>query len=37
MEQIDGMVDRAVLASLNAFLDPAAALLQRSENGAEPA
>lgn len=31
MEQIDGMVDRAVLASLNAFLDPAAALLDRDE------
>jgi hypothetical protein len=31
MEQIDGMVDRAVLASLNAFLDPAASLLQREE------
>jgi hypothetical protein len=29
MEQIDGMVDRAILASLNAFLDPAAAMLKR--------
>lgn len=29
MEQIDGMVDRAVLASLNAYLDPNAAMLQR--------
>jgi hypothetical protein len=38
MEQIDGMVDRAVLASLNAFLDPAAALLERGGAGAgEPA
>lgn len=33
MEQIDGMVDRAVLASLNAFLDPAASLLQREDDG----
>lgn len=31
MEQIDGMVDRAVLASLNAFLDPAAAMMEREE------
>jgi hypothetical protein len=31
MEQIDGMVDRAVLASLNAFLDPAATLLDRED------
>lgn len=29
MEQIDGMVDRAVLSSLNAYLDPNAAMLQR--------
>lgn len=29
MEQIDGMVDRAVLASLQAFLDPHARLLER--------
>lgn len=29
MEQIDGMVDRAVLASLTAFLDPSATLLER--------
>jgi RsbT co-antagonist protein rsbRD N-terminal domain len=38
MEQIDGMVDRAVLTSLSAFLDPAARLLEmsdgRSEDGA---
>jgi hypothetical protein len=33
MEQIDGMVDRAVLASLNAFLDPTATLLERSDDG----
>ncbi len=32
MEQIDGMVDRAVLASLNAFLDPSATLLERDED-----
>ena len=35
MEQIDGMVDRAVLASLTAFLDPSAALLDRDEGGAD--
>ena len=29
MEQIDGMVDRAVLASVGAFLNPHAALLER--------
>ena len=29
MEQIDGMVDRAVLSSLSAFLNPHAALLER--------
>jgi hypothetical protein len=29
MEQIDGMVDRAVLASLQAFLDPHARMLER--------
>lgn len=29
MEMIDGMVDRAVIASLNAFLDPNARMLQR--------
>lgn len=29
MEQIDGMVDRAVLASLTAFLDPTARILER--------
>ena len=32
MEQIDGMVDRAVLASLNAFLDPSATLLEREDD-----
>ncbi|HET6765704.1 MAG TPA: RsbRD N-terminal domain-containing protein [Longimicrobiaceae bacterium] len=37
MEQIDGMVDRAVLASLNAYLDPAARLLQRREETADSA
>ena len=31
MEQIDGMVDRAVLSSLSAFLDPAAGLLERRD------
>jgi hypothetical protein len=31
MEQIDGMVDRAVLASLNAFLDPAARMMARHD------
>ena len=35
MEQIDGMVDRAVLASLNAFLDPSAAILAREEDADE--
>ena len=34
MEQIDGMVDRAVLASLNAFLDPSAAMLEREDGEA---
>ncbi|HEX5726050.1 MAG TPA: RsbRD N-terminal domain-containing protein [Longimicrobiaceae bacterium] len=29
MEQIDGMVDRAVLSSLSAFLDPHAKMLER--------
>ena len=33
MEQIDGMVDRAVLASLNAFMDPAARMLGRVADG----
>ncbi len=37
MEQIDGMVDRAVLASLNAFLDPTATLLERDEELEAPA
>jgi hypothetical protein len=36
MEQIDGMVDRAVLASLNAYLDPAARMLERREAEAPP-
>jgi hypothetical protein len=36
MEQIDGMVDRAVLSSLNAFLDPAAALLDREDGDGAP-
>ena len=31
MEQIDGMVDRAVLSSLSAFLDPAAGLIERRD------
>ncbi|HEX2205372.1 MAG TPA: RsbRD N-terminal domain-containing protein [Longimicrobium sp.] len=35
MEQIDGMVDRAVLSSLTAFLDPAARLLAIREDGGE--
>lgn len=34
MEQIDGMVDRAVLSSLGAFLNPRAALLERTLEGA---
>lgn len=34
MEQIDGMVDRAVLASLQAFLDPHARILERRPSGA---
>lgn len=29
MEQIDGMVDRAILSSLNAYLDPHAAILNQ--------
>ncbi|MBV9774842.1 MAG: RsbRD N-terminal domain-containing protein [Gemmatimonadetes bacterium] len=33
MEQIDGMVDRAVLSSLQAFLDPHARMLERRPNG----
>jgi hypothetical protein len=33
MEQIDGMVDRAVLASLQAFLDPSARMLERRTEG----
>lgn len=33
MEQIDGMVDRAVLASLQAFLDPHARILERRPEG----
>lgn len=38
MERIDGMVDRAVISSLNAFLDPGAKMLVRrrmSEAGTE--
>jgi hypothetical protein len=35
MEQIDGMVDRAVLSSLNAYLDPAARMLERREESAD--
>jgi hypothetical protein len=34
MERIDGMVDRAVITSLKAFLDPAARMLIRPEDGA---
>jgi hypothetical protein len=34
MEQIDGMVDRAVLTSLTAFLDPTARLLEHRGDGA---
>jgi hypothetical protein len=37
MEQIDGMVDRAVLASLNAFMDPSARMLERRGQGPEDA
>lgn len=37
MEQIDGMVDRAVLASLNAFLDPSATLLEREDDESDDA
>ncbi len=33
MEQIDGMVDRAVLSSLQAFLDPNARMLERRSDG----
>ncbi|HET6232685.1 MAG TPA: RsbRD N-terminal domain-containing protein [Longimicrobiaceae bacterium] len=35
MEAIDGMVDRAVLSSLNAFLDPDAGLLEREARARE--
>lgn len=31
MEQIDGMVDRAVLSSLTAFMDPGARMMTRSD------
>lgn len=35
MEQIDGMVDRAVLSSLTAFMDPGARMMERrDEDGA---
>jgi hypothetical protein len=37
MERIDGMVDRAVISSLRAFLDPAARLLERKPSSNEPA
>lgn len=33
MEQIDGMVDRAVMSSLNAFMDPNARMLERRTEG----
>lgn len=33
MEQIDGMVDRAVLSSLTAFLDPVARMMERQDAG----
>ncbi|HEX7242041.1 MAG TPA: RsbRD N-terminal domain-containing protein [Longimicrobiaceae bacterium] len=33
MEQIDGMVDRSVLASVQAFLDPSARMMGRPEDG----
>jgi hypothetical protein len=33
MEQVDGMLDRAILASLNAFLDPNARVLRESADG----
>ena len=37
MERIDGMVDRAVIASLRAFLDPGAKMLVRKDvEGGEP-
>lgn len=37
MEQIDGMVDRAVLSSLTAFMDPGARMMERrDEDGATP-
>jgi hypothetical protein len=38
MERIDGMLDRAVISSLRAFLDPAAKMLVRraAEEGAPP-
>lgn len=37
MERIDGMVDRAVIASLRAFVDPAARILERRPLQREPA
>jgi hypothetical protein len=37
MERIDGMVDRAVITSLKAFLDPSARMLVREAEGAEAA
>lgn len=36
MEQIDGMVDRAVITSLKAFLDPQARVLPRPEAAPSP-
>ena len=37
MENIDGMVDRSVVASLRAFLDPGAKMLVRKAESSEPA
>jgi hypothetical protein len=37
MERIDGMIDRAVITSLKAFLDPAARMLVRRETEADTA
>jgi hypothetical protein len=33
MERIDGMVDRSVISSLRAFLDPGARMLERRQSG----
>jgi hypothetical protein len=35
MEQIDGMLDRAILSSLTAYLDPGAVILETGTGGAE--